>query len=615
MSRINNSVASRLGGGIVEISAVATLLGGPISEAMTLGLKSAAGLPWASITIFGLLHVAKASLAAAVPDWLREPLGLENENVDAALGTLHEAISSHRVRTRIELGDAKGVLIRSPSEDVPTSNWQPLAEARRMNTAHAKCIYRTDRSLDLTLGTITEADAGKPILIHEYKQDYGRQPRQKKEILVLACSLCKVAEAATLRAMGSNHLWFLSCIPWLYGLASSVVLLTLRLSHDRMSRSNYDALVGRLPSPLYAGGPSAVICGIPRNVRRSKAWRSVWAGYFLASMVGLISTFLVLGDNNAEIVFTWIGFQAFWLLLRTIVFYFSDNAAGWYQSLPIARTWEDNPVQYKRRTMQLILALAGLQASQHPRGIAFYSRDVASMPGLISLFESAGWILTETLQLSEGEMQGHVCIQDVANDNILRSVNWIHGATLPNNEIYDSCLAFVRVHKRTLAVPAVRVSTCRCEHGPGKNLPRGNSHVCPNLMSLFWIPVRLIEAGLNAADVTEDTVSATPELPGCSHRWLYAYSFDSRGTMSCLYMTAAELDERLNRTEWQISLTKSSEFEHVVQVARCASALLLSMIKDLVDCEPRIAVKASTAGKDSFPNGTKHMFGTTEEDV
>jgi len=76
----NSPTLTSFSSGVVEISAVATLIGAPIVEAMTLGLKSAACLPWASISSFGLLHVAKASLAAAVPDWSRESLGLQNEN-------------------------------------------------------------------------------------------------------------------------------------------------------------------------------------------------------------------------------------------------------------------------------------------------------------------------------------------------------------------------------------------------------------------------------------------------------------------------------------------------------------------------------------------------------
>ena len=81
-----NSLSNQLGNGLVEISAVATLVGAPIAEAMTVGLKSAACLPWASMSLFGLLHVAKAALAAAVPDWLRESMGLQNEYVAMAIG-------------------------------------------------------------------------------------------------------------------------------------------------------------------------------------------------------------------------------------------------------------------------------------------------------------------------------------------------------------------------------------------------------------------------------------------------------------------------------------------------------------------------------------------------
>lgn len=598
MSQVGNNVARRLGGGIVEISAVATLLGAPISEAMTLGLKSAAGLPWASITIFGLLHVAKASIAAAVPDWLREPLGLQNDNVDAAIGTLHEAISSYRIRTRIELGEMTGILTRSPDEDVPTSNWQPLESVRRTNPAHAQCIYRCDRSLDLTLGTVSESDSGKPIMIHEFKEDYGYRPHQTKEIMLMVVSLSKMGEAAVLKVMGSNYLWLLSCLPWLYGLVCSVVLLTLRLSHDRMSNSNYDVIVGRLPSPLYAGGPGTIMCGIPRNVRRSRAWRSAWIGYFVVSVVGLIGTFLVLGDNSANVVFIWIGFQAFWLLLRTAVFYYSDNAAGWCQSLPVGKRWKDTPRKYKLRTMQLVLALAGLHASQHPRGINFYSQDVASLPKIITLFGSTGWTLTEIVWLSEDDLHGNVYLQDVANDNILRCINWVNGAFLPNNELYDSCLAFIRVHNRALAVPAVRVSSCQCKHGPSKNLPRGNSHVCSKLMSVFWIPATSERPVMEADDFTggESHLDFEPvaDSQGSSHGWMYATSFDMKGKMTCSYMTAEELDKKLELVEWQISLTTRREFDQIVDVARGASRSLLSMIKDLVDRDAPNSVSASS---------------------
>ena len=58
-----------------------------------------------------------------------------------------------------------------------------------------------------------------------------------------------------------------------------------------------------------------------------------------------------------------------------------------------------------------------------------------------------------------------------------------------------------------------------------------------------------------------------------------------KGKLTCSYMTAGELDERLEQVEWQISLTKRSEFEQIVHVARIASRLLVSMMKDMDDQE------------------------------
>jgi len=104
-------MATQLSSGVIEISAVATLIGAPIAESMTLGLKSAVALPWASMTLFGMVHVAKASLAAAVPDWLREPLGLQNANVDAALGLMHELQARHPAKSRVDLGDPAGIML------------------------------------------------------------------------------------------------------------------------------------------------------------------------------------------------------------------------------------------------------------------------------------------------------------------------------------------------------------------------------------------------------------------------------------------------------------------------------------------------------------------------
>ncbi|MCJ1405336.1 hypothetical protein MMC11_008563 [Xylographa trunciseda] len=82
------NVSNALGGGLVEISAVATLIGAPIAEALVHGYKAACGLAWAPMSFFGIIHVTKACLSAAGPDWLRESLGMRNEFVDMVVGIM-----------------------------------------------------------------------------------------------------------------------------------------------------------------------------------------------------------------------------------------------------------------------------------------------------------------------------------------------------------------------------------------------------------------------------------------------------------------------------------------------------------------------------------------------
>ena len=102
-----DSGASHFGGGIVEISAVATLLGGPVASSMTLGLRSACCLPWASMSCFGLLHVAKASLAASIPDQLRDALGLQDSLVEDALGLCVPLRKNEKARVGLTMATSR----------------------------------------------------------------------------------------------------------------------------------------------------------------------------------------------------------------------------------------------------------------------------------------------------------------------------------------------------------------------------------------------------------------------------------------------------------------------------------------------------------------------------
>src|SRR5436853_4223161 len=158
--------------------------------------------------------------------------------------------------------------------------------------------------------------------------DRSGQTKIRRDWLALVCSLSKVAETATLRALGANILYWLTASAWAYGFVAGVVLTILRQSRELKPNLRLDMVCGRRPSPLHQGGDGKIVLCLPRNVRRSPAWRPMWYMYTIVAVVDAIGTFLVLGHNRVEVVYVWLAFQFLWLLGRTLVFYLVENAAG-----------------------------------------------------------------------------------------------------------------------------------------------------------------------------------------------------------------------------------------------------------------------------------------------
>ncbi len=72
--------------GILEIAPLTVLIGATTAQSLILGSKGAAGLPWAAMSSFGSIFLAKACIAASTPAWLRDTLGVRNSYSDAAVG-------------------------------------------------------------------------------------------------------------------------------------------------------------------------------------------------------------------------------------------------------------------------------------------------------------------------------------------------------------------------------------------------------------------------------------------------------------------------------------------------------------------------------------------------
>ena len=120
MSELSTGV-SNLGTGLIEVSALTTLIGSSTAMALALGQKGPAGLPWAAMSMFGLFSIIRACLAAATPAWLRETFGVRNAATDSAVGFSLDIRSSREQRARNGLGNAKGILCEHISVLLPLS--------------------------------------------------------------------------------------------------------------------------------------------------------------------------------------------------------------------------------------------------------------------------------------------------------------------------------------------------------------------------------------------------------------------------------------------------------------------------------------------------------------
>jgi hypothetical protein len=108
-----DQITSQIGSGLLEVSALAAVIGSATAESLALGNRGAAGLAWATMSIFGLVSVIKACIGAITPCSLRESLGVQNKASDAAVGISFDLDSKYRgfeQRAKENLGEAVGII-------------------------------------------------------------------------------------------------------------------------------------------------------------------------------------------------------------------------------------------------------------------------------------------------------------------------------------------------------------------------------------------------------------------------------------------------------------------------------------------------------------------------
>lgn len=111
-----SSMDLTIGGGLVEIAALATLIGATTAQSLVLGSRGAAGLPFAAMSIFGSPFLIKACLSACTPSALRETMGVKDAQSDAAVGL---SLDVERVmKAGVTRGDIAGVSVTLSSSNV-----------------------------------------------------------------------------------------------------------------------------------------------------------------------------------------------------------------------------------------------------------------------------------------------------------------------------------------------------------------------------------------------------------------------------------------------------------------------------------------------------------------
>ena len=511
-----------ISGGLVEISTVATLIGAPIAEALVHGLRGAGGLAWAPMSSFGLLHVVKACLAAAVPDWARESIGLRNSHVDDALGLVFPLRPEEAVKNRVDVGDAKAVLVdrgpvggtgrwrggrreereekvKTAGGDAASSSSSPppsSQSAEGLGGSRVSRLYCLDRKTALLLAALRRQVDGGEVPVYRYLPDTDGSPTYGQDWVVLASSLAKLGEVLWLWKWGSQILWITTAIPWAWGFIAAVVLQVLDLGRDNPIDASVDIVAGALPTPLTTGGEGVIVLGTPRNVRRSAVRRALMGAGVPLNLVPLFVTFLSMQRETHAVAYLWVGFQALWLAGRGLVYYLAESAAAVRQAVLETKAWSGSDKATQERVLLALDAVVRHQATIHPRGPKVYLTECTSFLSVPPFFSQASWQLTSEIDLDSpaAENLSSIEVLNAVGDVFFRTVVWARGADLENGELYDSCLLFIKppgpAHRgqhsssgsgsgSVQALTCVRARACDCPlFGKGVR-QRGNTHLCP----------------------------------------------------------------------------------------------------------------------------------------
>lgn len=340
--------------GLVEITALSTLVGSSAAESIALGNRGAVGLAWAPLSLFGVMSIIRASLSAALPGWVRESLGVRNAATDFAIGLdldLGTDYVPKEIKARRNLEPSVGIVCERKFVR-PKKEKDGISETDNILVG-ARDVYAFDQFTANQSHTAPSCRMGEPLLVHIYVAG----PKSTGNVvwrdwLALALSLIKISELVTLWRLGAIALCCASGLAWLYFFISALILKACNLCWGPLKNfhtGQYDIIAGQLPSTRNSGGERKVLLGVHKNFRHNIYWRAIWSLGSVVCIVTLVGSYLLLLRAANSVTYVWVGFQLFWLLPRTTFFHFAPGTNSAMYHVSFNEPYEHLPKHLKDR--------------------------------------------------------------------------------------------------------------------------------------------------------------------------------------------------------------------------------------------------------------------------
>jgi len=242
-------------------------------------------------------------------------------------------------------------------------------------------LYALDSTTSIMLSELSSTPSADSLLIHtHYPYAFYRPHHLRLQIAVLALSLLKSLEIYTLFLLGGTVVGIVSGVPFLFAFLSGVCLEI----HDIITSRRPVEIDGHLdlvtasplPTTKRLGGPRKVILGASPNPRTSSLWwKFFWIVTGTLQTVSIVLSYFLLGQQKTEFVFTWAGFQLFWLVTRTLIFNLTENTHPMAGRPMKGSRLEALSPSMKLRVANLVLGVGQYQAHVHPRNWDVYLDD------------------------------------------------------------------------------------------------------------------------------------------------------------------------------------------------------------------------------------------------